>query len=103
MWGDVPTTSSDLEAATLRLVAQCLNQHATACPNQRRELEEILIMDKIQDGALCSCTLSKVRSSKYKETQRFGNCMFPSSREKMETPTLLGSLERTNLNTESSD
>jgi hypothetical protein len=49
-------------------------------------------------------TLSIVRNSKYKKTQRFSNWIFPSSGEGggvggEGTPTLLGLLERANLNT----
>jgi hypothetical protein len=43
-------------------------------------------------------TVSIVRNSKYKKTQRFGNWLFPSSGEVGKTPTLLGPLERANLN-----
>jgi hypothetical protein len=44
-------------------------------------------------------TLSIVRNSKYKTTQRFGNWMFPPSGEGGgETPTLLGYLKTANLN-----
>jgi hypothetical protein len=33
-------TSSELEPMTFRLVAQCLNHHATTCPQQQQEIND---------------------------------------------------------------
>jgi hypothetical protein len=43
-------------------------------------------------------TVSFDRNSKYRRKQRFGNWLFPFSGEVGKTPTLLGPLERANLN-----